>query len=131
MDAAEQLDHAPAGAGAKRARDETAAAAAAPSSSSSSSSAELLRTPAPASAPAPLVRLSHAEHFNTPLLKFYYQHLFPFKQMTRWLSYGNGASALPVSCPTNAALAARHCHAWPRRAHAAARAAPSALPLPL
>ena len=96
MDA--ELDAPPLGAGVKRVRDEAAAAAAAPSSSSSSSSSEVpaaLRTPAAASAasaaPAPLVRLSHAEHFNTPLLKFYYQHLFPFKQMTRWLSYGNGA----------------------------------------
>lgn len=32
------------------------------------------------------------ETFNPILLKFYYQHLFPFRQMFRWLAHGHGAS---------------------------------------
>jgi hypothetical protein len=130
MEVAEQLDAAVPGAGVKRARDEAAPSAAASASASASASPEavpaaLLRTPAPASAPAPLVRLSHAEHFNVPLLKFYYQHLFPFKQMTRWLSYGNGASALPVSCSTTPPVRPGS------PARSPARAAPPMLRLPL
>ncbi len=31
--------------------------------------------------------------FNRALLKYFYQNLFPFKQMFQWLSYGNGACA--------------------------------------
>lgn len=31
------------------------------------------------------------EAFNEMALRFYYKYLFPYNQMFRWLSYGNGA----------------------------------------
>jgi DNA primase small subunit len=46
-------------------------------------------------APVP-VKIADSNTFNPSLLRFYYQNFFPFKQMTRWLSYGNDADSRAV-----------------------------------
>jgi len=47
-------------------------------------------------APVPVKIAASNTTFNHTLLRYYYQNFFPFKQMTRWLSYGNDADSRAV-----------------------------------
>jgi DNA primase small subunit len=50
--------------------------------------------PSAPSAPVPVpIKIASSDTFNVPLLNFYYVNYFPFKQLTRWLSYGNDAES--------------------------------------
>ncbi len=59
------------------------------------------------------VRLGGGDVFNPVMMRYYYQHFFPFKQMFEWLSYGNGERARRER---SAGRAARGCRARARGA---------------